>query len=199
MTHLDFCYEVDKSEIALISGGQYNTETSQQETYYFFPALVSLQCPTENCQTIIDNIYKFGWWLQCKSGEYLTSQFLHVLLLRLAFTYVSPSKSPPPDKHPLRVEHRQCNVWKNGIHWQNMDGVETIVEVVEQNTAVLVVMGCLEGSQVKCVQLRSAVIQTILSAKKQYSGAIDMKESLLHPDELTKYPLKMSKIFSPSQ
>ena len=27
-------------------------------------------------------------------------------------------------------------MWKAGIHWQNRDGVEVIVEVVEQNTAM---------------------------------------------------------------
>ena len=71
-----------------------------------------------------------------------------------------------------------------------MDGVETIVEVIEQNTAVVLLMGCLEGSQVKCIQLRSAVIKVILSAKEKYSTAVDVKESFLHPEELVSYPLR---------
>ena len=68
-------------------------------------------------------------------------------------------------------------------------GVETIVEVVEQNTAVLVTMGCSEKSVIKCIQLRSSVIRTVLSTKDQYSGAVTAEESLLHPDEVTKYPM----------
>ena len=80
-----------------------------------------------------------------------------------------------------------ANIWKNGIHWQNMDGVETIVEVVEQNTAVIMLMGCLEGSQIKCIQLGSAVIECILSTKNQYSHAVEINESFLHPKELRDY------------
>ena len=60
---------------------------------------------------------------------------------------------------------------------------------MEQNTAVVVVMGCLEGSQIKCIQQRSAVIQTILLAKEKYSAAVDAEEFILHPDELVSYPL----------
>ena len=155
----------------------------------FFPGLVSLQCPTKYCQIITKNWYRFGWCLQCKSGQCFTSRFLHVLLLHLAFSFVLPPKCLPAETHPLEVERRECNIWKNGIHWQNTMGVETIVEVVEQNTAVLVTMGCSERSMIKCIQLCSAVIQTILSTKDQFSGAVKAEEGLLHPCKLTKYPM----------
>ena len=45
---------------------------------------------------------------------------------------------------------------------------------------------------VKCVQLCSLVIQTILD---QFSGAVKAEESLLRPDELTKYPHHEVKYF----
>ena len=67
------------------------------------------------------------------------------------------------------------------------------MEVVEQSTAVVMIIGCLEGSEIKCIQLRSAVIQTILSTKHKFCKATEAKESLLHPDELTKYPLNKVK------
>ena len=51
-------------------------------------------------------------------------------------------------------------------------------------------MGCLEGCEIRCIQLRSAVIQTILSTKEKYSGAVDAEESIVHPDELELYPLR---------
>ena len=203
MKLLDFCHQIDESEISLIIGERPQTEQSEcsvtsavhineseiiKEVYYFFPALVSTERPISNCQTILDKCYKFGWCLLCKRNM-LTSRFLHVLLLRLAFRYALPNTSPPSEDTTLRVERRQCNVWKNGIHWQNDDGVETIVEVVEQNTAVILLMGCLEGSEIKYLQLRSAIIECILSTKKQYSEAVDSEECFLHPKELTQYPL----------
>ena len=185
MTHLDFCYKLEEADLAIIGCGQYEADTC-----YFFPALVNINCPMKNCQTITANSYKFGWCLQCTSGHYLTSRFLHVLLLRLAFNFALPSNSfSHRESHPLGVEHRQCNIWKNGIHWQRTNDVEVIVEVVEQSTAVLMIIGCSEGSEIKCIQQRSAVIRTILSIKDKFCKVTEVKESLLHLEELTKYPL----------
>ncbi len=145
---------------------------------------------TESCQAITKMKYKFGWCLCCKGNIFFTSRFLQVLLLRLAFIFALPVASSTNEENTLAVERRKCNIWKSGIHRQNMDGVETIVEVIEQNTAVILIMGCLEGSQIKCIQQRSAVIEAILSAKEKYSAAVDAEESFLHPDELESYPLR---------
>ena len=184
MITLDFCHEIDKSDLSMINSDQ---EILEDEKYYFFPSLVSTGKNIETCQTIIEKKYKFGWCLYCSGNIFFTSRFLQVLLLRLAFPLPSVDVNK---ENLLAVECRKCNIWKNGIHWQNMDGVETIVEVVEQNTAVLLVMGCLEGNQVKCIQQRSAIIQTILSVKDKYSSAVSAEESFLHPDELVSYPLR---------
>ena len=50
-------------------------------------------------------------------------------------------------------------------------------------------MGCLEGSDIKHLQFRSAAIERILSTKKQYLDGVDTEECFLHPKELTQYPL----------
>ena len=55
---------------------------------------------------------------------------------------------------------------ENGIHWQNNDGVEALVEVVDQNTAVMLIMGCLQGQEIECTQHRSRLIHNILRIKK---------------------------------
>ena len=191
MTALDFCHEIDKSDLSIISRDE---KILDQEYYFFFPALISTDKNTESCQAITRKSYKFGWCLYCKGNIFFTSRFLQVLLLQLAFTFALPAASSTNEGSPLAVEHRKCNIWKNGIHWQNKNGVETIVEVVEQNTAVTLVMGCLEGSEVRCINLRSAVIEIILSTKEKYSAAVDAEESLLHPDELVSYPLSEVKL-----
>ena len=189
MTLLEFCHQVDKSEISMISG-QPDEPDSVEEDKYFFPALLSTEHPEGYSKTLLENNYVLGWCLQCKRNI-LTSRFLHVLLLRLAFKYAALlDPSPPTEESPLHVERRECNIWKSGIHWQNTDGVETIIEVVEQNTAVIMLMGCLEGSQIKCIQLRSAVIECILSTKNQYSHAVEIEESFLLPSELRECSLK---------
>ena len=191
MNTLDFCHEIDKSDLSIIRNSDYDDQQILgQEQYYFFPALVSTDNNTESCQAITKMSYKFGWCLCCKGNIFFTSRFLQVLLLRLAFSFALPVVSSANEENTITVERRMCNIWKNRIHWQNMNGVETIVEIVEQNTAVILLMGCLKGSQVKCIQLRSAVIKTILSTKEKYSAAVDAEESFLHPDELVSYPLR---------
>ena len=65
-------------------------------------------------------------------------------------------------------------------------------KVLEQNTAVVMVMGCLEGFEMNCVQQRSELIQVILQTKEQFSGFVEMNELLIHPKELSTYPLKDS-------
>ena len=190
MTHLDFCHELQLVDFSVMNTSHQESHYLKQQIYYFFPALVNTEYPAENCKNILGKSYKCGWCLHCKEAIFFTSRFLHVLLLRLAFTFALPTASSPNQETSLTAEHRQCNIWKNGIHWLNMDGVETIVQVVEQNTAVVLLMGCLDGSEVKCIQLRSAVIETILSTKDKYSVAVDAEESfILNPDQLIANPL----------
>ena len=50
------------------------------------------------------------------------------------------------------------------------------MEVVEQNTAVVLVMGCSQGDEMACNKLQSDVIRTILQAKQQFCGAVEMRE-----------------------
>ena len=194
LSHLEFCQQIAEAEASVISGGQLGGSQQSSETFYFFPALVSEDRPTESCQSIEQTHYKCGWSLQCiRSDQFLSPRFLHVLLLRLAFSFALAPETAEKDK-ACPVLQRRCNVWKAGIHWQNRDGVEAIVEVVEQNTAVTMVMGCLEGREVECAGLRSELIQAILATKERFCAAVELRESFIHPAELSSYPLKSSKL-----
>ena len=194
LSHLEFCQQIAESEASVISGDQLGGSQQSSETFYFFPALVSAERPEESCKSIERTHYKCGWILQCiRSNQFLSPWFLHVLLLRLAFSFALAPETAEEDK-ACPVLQRRCNVWKSGIHWQNRDGVEAIVEVVEQNTAVTVMMGCLEGREVECAGLRSKLIQDILATKERVCAAVELRESFIHPAELSSYPLKNSKL-----
>ena len=188
MSHMEFCYEVAESEASLINDQQL------LEKLYFFPALVSEDRPKESCRSNEQTYYKCGWSLQCiRPDQFLSPRFLHVLLLRLAFSFALAPEKVEEDK-ACPVLQRRCSVWKNGIHWQNRDGVEAIVEVVEQNTAVTVMIGCLKERELACTKLRSEVIRTVLEVKDRFCGAVELRESLIHPAELSSYPLKSPKL-----
>ena len=188
MSHLEFCQQIAESEALLISKGRLGGSRQLSEPFYFFQALVSADRPEESCKSIEQTHYKCGWSLQCiRHDLFLSPRFLHVLLLRLAFSFALASETSEEDE-ASPVLQRRCNVWKAGIHWQNRDGVEAIVEVVEQNTAVIVKMGCLKRREMACVGLRSEVIRTILDAEERFCGAVKLRESLIHPAELSSYP-----------
>ena len=191
MSHLEFCHPIAESEAQLISGDESRGNQQPSEQLYFFPALVSNKdLPQESCKSINEKTHcKSVWSCQCvRSDQFLPSRFLHVLLLHLAFLFaIAPEPAEKDETCP--VIQRRCNVWKSGIHWLNRDGVEAIVEVVEQNTAVILIMGCLEGREMACVKCRSEVIRTILELKERICGAVKLRESFIHPDHLS-YPLK---------
>ena len=69
MSHLDFCRKMEHSEVLMFKSQQNRTYDTEDEIYYFFPALVSVECPTENCLSITKNKYKCGWCLCCVSGK----------------------------------------------------------------------------------------------------------------------------------
>ena len=190
LTHLEFCHEIAESEANLIGGCSMRMPTvhnSNSEIFYFFPALVRTEVPEHSKYFFKKSGYLSGWCLHEVSphNNFLTPRFLHTLLLRLMFSYALKCEREVESI----VVQRECNVWKNGIHWMSDTGVEAFVEVVDQSTAVIMIVGCLKGREVECTRYRSQLIQTILQAKKQFSRAVEMREALIHPNELKTYPL----------
>ena len=185
MQHLEFCQEISESEVSLITTRHFRCSCGPMERFFFFPALVSEERPSEASAAIETPSYRCGWILQCSQPhQFLTPQFLHVLLVRLAFSFaLAPDKTP--EIQPSPVLERRCCVWKNGICWLNRKGVETTVAVTEQNTVVSLTISCFTGREMDCVKHRSQVIKCILQAKEELSPVVTMKESLIHPGCLT--------------
>ena len=180
LQHFEFCQEISEAEVSLISSKHLKCSCGPVERY-FFPALVSDESPNGASEAIDTPSYRCGWTLQCSQPhQFLTTQFLHVLLLRLAFSFaLAPDNTTEVQVSP--VLERRCFVWKDGIYWLNRKGVETTVKVIEQNTAVFVTLSCLTSREMECVHHRSQVIKCILDAKKELCPAVTMKESLIHP------------------
>ena len=185
LQHLEFCQEISESEVSLISTKHFRRSCRHAERFFFFPALVSEERPSEASAAIGTPCYKCGWILQgSQPHQFLTPQFIHVLLLRLAFSFaLAPDK--PHEVQTSPVLERRCRVWKNGICWLNRKGIETIVEVTEQSTVVFLTISCLTSREMECVKHRSQVIKCILKLKEELCSAVTMSESLIHPGCLT--------------
>ena len=187
LTHLEFCFRIkDQHTLDMITNNEVH-ESAAAEEYYFFPSLVRVENPTDVCQPHQSIGYECGWLYKCsKETEQLTTRFLHVLILRLAFA------CDPPDD-PTETESvvllRSCSVWKHGIAWWTNDGIEVIVEVGLQCRWVAVMLRCPDVKKVECAELRSKVIHTVLKAKTDFCPTITMREYLIAPSSL-KYPFE---------
>ena len=191
LTHLQFCFKVDDPEtlqqIKDEAIGLEEPSMDPSEEYYFFPALVSIENPLKVWQQDSTIHYQCGWYYKCiGQNQFLTTRFLHVLILRLAFSW-----AVAVDTLPTWDLCRRCSIWKHGIGWLDRDGIETVVEVGLQCQRVTVMMRCQRGAEVKCAQLRSAIIQKVLQTRTELSPALKMSEALMHPSYII-YPFKDS-------
>ena len=184
LVHYEFCQQIEDAEtLQLIHGGNELPTESDEATaniYYFFPGYVKSEKPSSLWDTAEDLPYTYfcGWMLQCQPKQFFETRFLHVLLLRLTFTFVASSSESS-------VLERKCDIWKNGIHWGTREGVEVLVEIIEEKTVALVLVRCFEGQELEAVKLRTAVLKKVWEAKNEFCPKVDTNEYLIHPLELT--------------
>ena len=176
---MEFCHSVDPSMLQgtnlKSNKGTLSPSRSSGASHLFFPSLVKEQRPGDLPSA------KFGWCLGCSDPyQFFSNRFLHVLLLRLAFSF------------PLTCEHlpsfnRRCQVWRNGISWKNVTGVSTIVEIVDHNRWVIVLVSDLSRDSIRNC---SSVIRMILNLKEQLCSAVNTCgcECLISPSLLDRYP-----------
>ena len=191
LTHLEFCFKIDDREtLDLLKDEIVHEENMPQipsEDYYFFPALVSIENPLQVWEQDDVMIPQCGWFYRCiRNDQFLTTRFLHVLILRLAFSFALQLE--PGDSHDDSLALcRRCSVWKHRIGWLNRVPIEAVVEVGLLKQSVIVMMRCPRGEEAKCVQLRSKIIQKVIGAKDEHCNAVKMSESFIHPTDI-KYP-----------
>ena len=187
LSHLEFCHKLNDNEVLQLIG-----EQDQQRScgsYFLFPALIKLEAPSKIWELKSHFNYHSGWVLQCsKSKQFYTPRFFQVLLLRLAFSCAFPQKDSEVDEDFPALQ-RKCCIWKSGIFWGTRDGVEALVEVVEQNNAILFLTRSCELTP-SCLRLRSTVIQKVIKAAKEFCPRVDTREAFIVPSEILQHPLR---------
>ena len=83
-------------------------------------------------------------------------------------------------------------MWKNGISWNNEDGIRTVVEVIQQNRWVVVTMYHNKDitRPAQYSKHRSAVIRLVLDLQKELAPDLDTLECLISPSVLQQCPLE---------
>ena len=195
MIHLEFCREILDSELLeLIMKHQEslnNTDTSTSdlsERYFLFPGLITQQAPGNLWEQSQDFKHHCGWILQCMSpNQFFSSRFLQVLLLRLAFSFALV-KVEVEETFP--AFQRECSIWKNGIFWGEILGLQIIIEVHSSNKTVILQIRCHKEHLVHCIAQRSHIIRKILQCTRDFCPQIKTVESFIDPSEATKFPIK---------
>ena len=212
LSKMEYCREI-KDPVVLKSIIK-EEEFSKLETYYFFPDLVSLERPTDKWSKGKNSkfTYSSGWLIQCKTeDECFSPHFIQALLLRLAFSFTpkkeadgvndieiitdnseSEKEEEEDDESQIKevVMKRLCSVWKNGIYWMEASGVKTVVDVIDQNTLVLL-MQCLKDCEIDLLERRSSIISMVLSAKDEFCSKAELREYFIDPNFVT-HPLTKS-------
>ena len=179
---MEFCHPVDPSALQgtnLESNKATSLSSPSGASHLFFPSLIKEHRPDELPSP------KFGWCIECSNHhQFFSNRFLHVLLLRLAFTFPLASDHLLPSSSLYGLE-RRCQVWRNGIIWKSVSGVSTIVEIVDRNRWVIVLMSKMNR---KAAETCSSVIRMILRLQQQLCSVVSTCECLISPSLLDRYP-----------
>ena len=185
LTHLEFCHEVSDQALLQHITKDRSQALNSKERYYLFPGLISLEAESDVWETESHFNVHFGWTLQCTNLEqFLTSRFLQVLLLRLAFSLALESKRDCGDVLGI---HRKCSIWKNGIFWGRGFGMETLVKIIEDKS-VIVITRFQTSNLEKCLKHRSEVIRTVLECHSRFCPRVSVAESFIDASSPLRYP-----------
>ena len=177
---LQFCHVIERSTLDDVETNISASIPLPLDELLFFPALVSAEPPSD---IKIEN--GLGWCLWCPDpNQFLSTRFLHILLLCLAYIYCLPPRKKPGiinvTNPAVQKLARRCTVWTNGIYWKNK--FEVVVEVSEHNRCVTVLASNKEMDESR--RDFNSVIKKVLSLKEQFCSCTS-DEYMIAPDQVS--------------
>ena len=126
--------------------------------FCFFPPLIDEHRPIGIWRVRDPSFtYYTGWCLHCSLEiQQFPPRCLHALLLRLAFSFAVANQDGLQARPTLG---RECTLWKNGIHWLDLNGIETIVEVIEDGQVIAMAMRCMHNQEIQCIKAKGCCDQ----------------------------------------
>ena len=179
---LQFCHVLESNTLRMFKTNISASIPLPSDELLFFPSLIDAEPPTD---IKIEN--GLGWCLWCPDpNQFLSTRFLHVLLFSLSYIFCLPRHNRAGElaRDPqILMLARRCDVWMNGIYWENDDDVEVIVEVTEYCRCVTVVTSLNDIE--KSHKVFNDVVQTILALKSQMHS-FECEEYLIAPSDVGK-------------
>ena len=176
LVQLQYCQEFSHADVGLDYSMTQNTESTNVLLY--FPALCQLESEHANWPHSLDLDYSIGWFAKCIGKlDYFPPRYLHVLLLRLTFMFALPASVTPVsdidlNEVSLQNQNCHCTMWKNGIHWLMREGVECIVEVVNESKGVVIVVKSRKQHTYQCIHVLTQIANVVIEAKTEFNFVI---------------------------
>jgi ankyrin repeat protein len=177
LVQLQYCQEFNHAEVGLDYSVTSNNASDCNLLY--FPALCKLD--KSDWSNDPKFIFSIGWYAECtEKFDYFPARFLHVLLLRLAYAFALPivNRNSTKSSNEISAYSRRCTMWKNGIHWRMEEGVEYIVEIVNDNKGIIVITKYKWNSE-KWAAVLGKIIDKAMQAKAEFCSAVSLHHYVL--------------------
>ena len=191
LVQLQYCQEISHKDVSAFPS--LPQSGSSDQSFLFFPALCSANKSDIAWTTPPGLSYGIGWLARCAdaSCDHFPSRFLHVLLLRLVFRFTlqvptqpqTPSASSPDHSHLTR----RCEMWNSGVHWDMEEGVECMVELVDDKKGIAVVTKSEEDQVENCISVFNRIVSCVMEAKAEFCYSIRPQFFLLDPTTSADY------------
>ena len=148
---MEYCKLIEDEELLKLITGKCNAIGSDR--HFFFPGLINkakedLPQETECC-------YSYAWMLEYPKD--LGLRFLHSLLVRLSF------KFPSSD---VDSGERRLVIWTKGLFWHTIQGIDVMVEVMEDRKVIALFRCKTEKQLVSLAECRADVIAEVRKVLK---------------------------------
>ena len=183
LIQLQYCQEFTHVEVGLDYSLMHDEVSC--ELLLYFPALCRLDSEQGGWPYDSNLTFSIGSYVTCTGMfDYFPPRFMHVLLLRLAFTFALPITSCQLlDSSDQMQDNQHCTMWKNGIHWLMSEGVECIVEIVNESKGVVAVVKSREKHAYECVRMLTLIIDQIINAKAEFCHSVSLEFFIMDSDD----------------
>ena len=170
---LQYCQEIKHKDAGAFPS--LSESDSLEQSFFFFPALCSLNSSDISWDTPAHFSYGMGWLARCTESHHsFPPRFLHVLLLRLVFRFTLsvPDEVQSPAVSP--DHQRYCTIWKTGVQWSMKEGMDCRVELVSGNKEVVVLIKGTQDNTENCATIFSQIVSCVMVAKAEFCHSIEL-------------------------
>ena len=172
---LKFCIPVDPSLLKMER--MQLSETEEASRWLFIPALISANPPQPTSEGLPQQrIHSLCWQLKASKKHFISAHVLQSILLHLAPHFIEKQ-----DQKMVVQQQRHCRIWRNGIAWQPIVGMDITVQISKER--IQVVTSSIKSADKLCQYLID-VIRDIISIVRQLSPKLAATAYIVHPPNL---------------